>query len=326
MAKGFAADLREPEDVAALVDGVAKSFGGIDIVVSNAGTHVAGRLAEIDSDKLLSHFKTKVLGAWELARRVTPIMQKRGGGRFIFIIGQAGKVPQANAIASTVVNAAQHAFVKSLSDDLAPHGILVNAVCPSRIKSPLTDRLRRCTTNLITAAAWSSRNRNGAPRCRSAIGARRRTSPTRSRSWPRRAPATSSAPISTSTAATSARSSEGPAMIELRHVSKIFRKRDVLVDAVRDIDVTIAPKEIVAVIGPSGCGKSTLLNMIAGLYTPSGGAIVYKGTRVTDVNTDVGYMTQKDNLLPWRTCATTSPFRSSWPASARPSVSTAPTR
>ena len=73
-------------------------------------------------------------------------------------------------------------------------------------------------------------------------------------------------------------------MIELRHVSKVFRKRDVLVDAVRDIDVTIAPKEIVAVIGPSGCGKSTLLNMIAGLYMPSGGAIVYKGTRVTDVN------------------------------------------
>jgi len=141
VAKGFAADLREPEDVAALVDGVAKIFGGIDIVVSNAGTHLAGRLAEIDSDKLLSHFKTKVLGAWELARRVTPIMQKRGGGRFILIIGQAGKVPQANAIASTVVNAAQHAFVKSLSDDLAPHGILVNAVCPSRIKSPLTHAL-----------------------------------------------------------------------------------------------------------------------------------------------------------------------------------------
>ena len=44
-------------------------------------------------------------------------------------------------IASTVINAAQHAFVKSLSDDLAPHGILVNAVCPSRIKSPLTHAL-----------------------------------------------------------------------------------------------------------------------------------------------------------------------------------------
>ena len=90
-------------------------------------------------------------------------------------------------------------------------------------------------------------------------------------------------------------------MIELRHISKTFHKRDETVDAVRDIDMTIEQKEIVAVIGPSGCGKSTLLNMIAGLYPPSGGAVVYKGKRITDVNTDVGYMTQKDNLLPWRT-------------------------
>jgi 3-oxoacyl-[acyl-carrier protein] reductase len=67
---------------------------------------------------------------------------RRQGGRFIVIVGQTGKVPQANAIASTVVNAAQHAFVKSLSDELAPHGILVNAVCPSRIRSPLTDTLK----------------------------------------------------------------------------------------------------------------------------------------------------------------------------------------
>jgi 3-oxoacyl-[acyl-carrier protein] reductase len=116
-------------------------FGGIDIVVSNAGTHLPGRLNEVTPDRLLGHFQTKVSGAWELARHVTPVMTERGGGRFIVIIGQAGKVPQANAIASTTINAAQHAFVKSLSDELAPSNILVNAVCPSRIKSPLTDAL-----------------------------------------------------------------------------------------------------------------------------------------------------------------------------------------
>jgi NAD(P)-dependent dehydrogenase (short-subunit alcohol dehydrogenase family) len=140
-ARGFIADICKPADVAALVDDVRKAFGGIDIVVSNAGTHLPGRLDEVGGDALQRHFQTKVLGAWELARRVVPVMKQRGGGRFIVIIGQAGKVPQANAIASTVVNAAQHAFVKSLSDDLAPHGILVNAVCPSRIKSPLTQAL-----------------------------------------------------------------------------------------------------------------------------------------------------------------------------------------
>jgi sulfonate transport system ATP-binding protein len=89
-------------------------------------------------------------------------------------------------------------------------------------------------------------------------------------------------------------------MIDIRDVSKSFHKRDAVVDAVRDMNLTVERQEIVAVIGPSGCGKSTLLNMIAGLYAPTRGHIVYKGAAVNDVNTDVGYMTQKDNLLPWR--------------------------
>ena len=89
-------------------------------------------------------------------------------------------------------------------------------------------------------------------------------------------------------------------MIDLRHVSKSFHKRDTVVDAVNDINLTIERHEIVAVIGPSGCGKSTLLNMIAGLYAPTRGQVVYKGVGISHINTDVGYMTQKDNLLPWR--------------------------
>ena len=91
-----------------------------------------------------------------------------------------------------------------------------------------------------------------------------------------------------------------PAMIEVRHVSKTFRRSNSVVEALRDFNLNIKKREILAVIGPSGCGKSTLLNIIAGLYAPSQGRIVYKGSLVTDVNTDVGYMTQKDNLLPWR--------------------------
>jgi 3-oxoacyl-[acyl-carrier protein] reductase len=140
-ARVFAADICDAGEVAALVDDVTKAFGGIDIVVSNAGTHLAGRFDALAGEDLMRHFRTKVAGPWELARCVAPQMRRRGGGRFIVIIGQAGKVPQANAIASAVVNAAQHAFVKSLSDELAPSRILVNAVCPSRIRTPLTDGL-----------------------------------------------------------------------------------------------------------------------------------------------------------------------------------------
>jgi len=89
-------------------------------------------------------------------------------------------------------------------------------------------------------------------------------------------------------------------MIDIRNVSKAFRRGNSVVEALRDFNLSIGQREVVAVIGPSGCGKSTLLNMIAGLYPPNKGRVMYKGAPVIDVNTDVGYMTQKDNLLPWR--------------------------
>jgi 3-oxoacyl-[acyl-carrier protein] reductase len=140
--RGFIADIGKPIDVATLVERTIEAFGRLDIVVSNAGTHISGRIDDVAGDVVLRHFQTKVLGPWELARWAAPHMRRQGGGRFIVIVGQTGKVPQANAIPSTVVNAAQHAFVKSLSDEFAKDNILVNAVCPSRIKSPLTDGLK----------------------------------------------------------------------------------------------------------------------------------------------------------------------------------------
>lgn len=90
-------------------------------------------------------------------------------------------------------------------------------------------------------------------------------------------------------------------LIRLEGLSKTFERDRVQVDAVAGIDLTVSRGEIVAVIGPSGCGKSTLLHMIAGLYQPSAGRVIYAGAPVSGVNTAVAYMTQKDTLLPWRT-------------------------
>ncbi|QBF33444.1 ABC transporter ATP-binding protein [Thalassococcus sp. S3] len=88
--------------------------------------------------------------------------------------------------------------------------------------------------------------------------------------------------------------------LEFRNVCKTFGDPQTGVTAVDGIDFSVEEGEFVAVVGPSGCGKSTLLSMTAGLYAPSAGAVLVSGEEVTGPNAHVGFMLQKDLLLPWR--------------------------
>ena len=92
-----------------------------------------------------------------------------------------------------------------------------------------------------------------------------------------------------------------PCVLEARNVYKVFVARGKARTALRNVELTIHRGEFVCLVGPSGCGKSTVLNMFAGLVAPTDGTILHDGRAVTDVNTRVGYVTQDDNLLPWRT-------------------------
>ena len=65
--------------------------------------------------------------------------------------------------------------------------------------------------------------------------------------------------------------------------------------------LAVAPGEFVSIVGPSGCGKSTLFNIVAGVLAPTAGRVLIDGTDVTGRSGHVGYMLQKDLLLPWRT-------------------------
>ena len=71
--------------------------------------------------------------------------------------------------------------------------------------------------------------------------------------------------------------------------------------AAQDVDLAVHRGEFVTVVGPSGCGKSTLLNAAAGVFAATQGRVVYDGAEVSGYNHAVGYMTQSDHLLPWRT-------------------------
>ena len=70
--------------------------------------------------------------------------------------------------------------------------------------------------------------------------------------------------------------------------------------AITDVSFHVNPREFVAIVGPSGCGKSTILNLTAGLDSPSRGTVSISGARVAGPNSHVGFMLQKDLLLPWR--------------------------
>ena len=90
-----------------------------------------------------------------------------------------------------------------------------------------------------------------------------------------------------------------PALIQFHAVGKAFGRNPV--QAVHDVSLTVHEGEFVMLVGPSGSGKSTLLNMTAGLFAPTQGEVLYRGRKVSGPNRLVGYMTQSDHLLPWRT-------------------------
>ena len=94
--------------------------------------------------------------------------------------------------------------------------------------------------------------------------------------------------------------SGGNPKIRLRGLQKSFAVDGRPVPVLRDVEFHAQEGELVGVIGPSGCGKSTLLNVIAGLEQPDAGTVEMDGRPAPARLGMVGYMQQKDLLMPWR--------------------------
>ena len=84
-------------------------------------------------------------------------------------------------------------------------------------------------------------------------------------------------------------------------VSMAFKTPTGVFEALAPVTLSIPQGRFVSLIGPSGCGKSTIFNIIAGLLEPSAGRVMIDGVDATGTIGRVGYMLQKDLLLPWRT-------------------------
>src|SRR5262249_56204338 len=105
-------------------------------------------------------------------------------------------------------------------------------------------------------------------------------------------------------ASSGSKSKPDPARVEVRELTKIFGAGAAAgrqVPAVASVSFEVRDKEFVALVGPSGCGKSTVLNMIGGLVAPTAAQILVDGRTHAGVPPQVGYVFQKDTVLPWRT-------------------------
>jgi len=89
--------------------------------------------------------------------------------------------------------------------------------------------------------------------------------------------------------------------LRIDQVSMTFKTPGGVYEALAPITLDIPEGRFVSLIGPSGCGKSTIFNIIAGLLEPTSGRVLIDGVDATGTIGRVGYMLQKDLLLPWRT-------------------------
>ena len=135
-----AADVRNMEDIDAMVKQAVNEFGSVDVLVNNAGTGNAYSFDEMDDELLTYDLELKLYGAVHCIRAVLPVLKAGGGGSIINITTPAGKAAPGSSVPTSLSRAAGIALTKSLSKEYAALNITVNTVCVSNIRSRQNQR------------------------------------------------------------------------------------------------------------------------------------------------------------------------------------------
>lgn len=129
------ADVADPAAVAAMAAAVAAHFGGLDILVANAGLRRQTPFLELSYAEWREILAVALDGAFLLARAFVPQMVARGGGAIVALSGishHVGTPGRAHVCAS---KAGLEGLIRALAVELAPHGIRCNAVAPGAIET-----------------------------------------------------------------------------------------------------------------------------------------------------------------------------------------------
>lgn len=132
-------EVSDPDSILAWRDETVETFGGIDMLVVNAGGPPVGTFDDFGDAAWQDAFDLTLMSAVRMIRAVLPSMRRRGGGSILTITSSSVKEPVDVLLLSNVMRSGVTSLAKSLSLQLAPENIRVNNLMPGRID---TDRLR----------------------------------------------------------------------------------------------------------------------------------------------------------------------------------------
>jgi len=131
--KALVADVSSASEAKRLVDAAVSAYGGLEIVVHNAGGPPAGETLQMTEEQWQKAFEQNLLSFTRIVGAAAPEMKKAGYGRVITIASSSIKQPIPNLALSNALRAGVWGIAKTLSRELAPQGILVNVIAPGRI-------------------------------------------------------------------------------------------------------------------------------------------------------------------------------------------------
>jgi 3-oxoacyl-[acyl-carrier protein] reductase len=138
-----AADVSSPQEARRLVALAVEHYGGVDIVVHNAGGPPAGDFQSVNEAQWHKAIEQNLMSLVRIVDASVPEMRRAGGGRILTIASSSVKQPIPNLVLSNATRAGVWGLVKSLSRELAPDGILVNLIAPGRVQTERIDELDR---------------------------------------------------------------------------------------------------------------------------------------------------------------------------------------
>ena len=136
IAKGTVCDVRNERDVEKMLAECVDEFGGIDILINNAGIGYFGKtVEEMSGEEFRATLETNLFGVFYACHHAIPLMKQRGGGYIINISSLAGQNPHARMAAYNASKFGLNGFTEALMQEVRHDGIKVSYICPGSVNT-----------------------------------------------------------------------------------------------------------------------------------------------------------------------------------------------